>query len=122
MLKSATAMYGVLSAMIFGAPMMLWLCAVSLDILLMVCIMCYLLLHTSWQLFHSHSLTTTNHVGAVALYRATFGQGSGRIWLDNVACSGSETRLIDCPANAIGSHNCVHSEDAGVRCSANTCE
>ena len=38
--------------------------------------------------------------------------------MDNVQCRGTETRLIDCPANPLGSHNCVHSEDAGVRCQA----
>ena len=36
--------------------------------------------------------------------------------MDNVQCLGTETRLIDCPANAIGTHNCAHVEDAGVRC------
>ena len=55
------------------------------------------------------------------LHRAAFGQGSGQIWLDNVACIGSETRLVDCRANTIGIHNCVHSQDAGVRCSI-TCK
>ena len=43
------------------------------------------------------------------------------IWLDEVQCTGSELRLIDCPANAIGIHNCGHSEDAGVRCAGTTC-
>ena len=43
------------------------------------------------------------------------------IWLDNVQCRGTETRLIDCPANALGSHNCVHSDDVGVRCTGDTC-
>ena len=55
-------------------------------------------------------------IGVTAVSFATFGAGTGSIWLDNVQCVGTETRLIDCPANAIGSHNCVHSEDAGVRC------
>ena len=61
-------------------------------------------------------------IGAVALSRASFGAGTGRIWLDNVACSGNERRLIDCNANPLGSHNCQHSEDAGVRCRASTSE
>ena len=61
------------------------------------------------------------HVGATALSRATFGQGTGQIWLDDVRCTSNERRLIECPANNIGSHNCAHSEDAGVRCTAPTC-
>ena len=54
--------------------------------------------------------------GAVALTLSAVPDGAGRIWLDNVQCRGTESRLIDCTANALGSHNCVHSEDAGVRC------
>ena len=42
--------------------------------------------------------------------------GRGRIWLDEVRCSGSESRLASCHSNVIGSHNCGHSKDAGVRC------
>ena len=56
--------------------------------------------------------------GAVALMGATFGQGSGQIWLNNVGCAGSELRLIDCPASPIRLDNCTHLEDAGVRCLA----
>ncbi|XP_072025363.1 LOW QUALITY PROTEIN: uncharacterized protein [Amphiura filiformis] len=48
--------------------------------------------------------------------RATFGQGSGVIWLDNVECTGSENRLDECNHNGWGIGNCDHSEDAGVRC------
>ena len=54
--------------------------------------------------------------GAEAVIFASFGVGIGQIWLDNVACTGNESRLIDCPANPPGLHNCYHVEDAGVRC------
>lgn len=45
-----------------------------------------------------------------------FTNGVGPIWLDNVACTGTETRLIECRANDFGVHNCGHVEDAGVSC------
>ena len=54
--------------------------------------------------------------GATAISDAFFGQGNGSIWLDDVQCTGNETRLIACPHNAIGNHDCRHHEDASVRC------
>ena len=58
--------------------------------------------------------------GAVAL-TSGFTNGAGEIWLDDVQCHGTEFELIDCPATPLGDHNCVHSEDAGVRCIGDTC-
>ena len=48
----------------------------------------------------------------------TFGftNGAGQIWLTNVQCRGTESRVIDCDHSTFGNFDCVHSEDAGVRC------
>ena len=51
-----------------------------------------------------------------SFFEATFGQGTGPILLDEVACVGTENRLIECNANPIGTNDCSHSEDAGVMC------
>ena len=47
---------------------------------------------------------------------AKHGEGLGPIWLDDVACRGTEVSLNSCLHNGEGNHNCVHEEDAGVIC------
>ncbi len=52
-----------------------------------------------------------SHVGP----GSRFGPGNGPITLDEVQCTGDEERLADCSTGVV-EHNCVHFEDAGVRC------
>ena len=53
-----------------------------------------------------------------APHSARFGQGSGKIWLDDVQCQGNETSIVNCRHRPWGVHNCGHHEDASVICSS----
>ena len=52
----------------------------------------------------------------ISTKNTSFGEGSGQIWLDNLACLGTERVLYDCRHNGFGNHNCGHYEDVGVIC------
>ena len=45
-----------------------------------------------------------------------YGQGTGEIALDNVACDGTEASLDECSHSKPYDHNCGHSEDLGIHC------
>jgi len=46
-----------------------------------------------------------------------FEAGTGRIWLNNVACIGNEISLCDCPHKGWGAtKRCNHYEDVGITC------
>ena len=63
----------------------------------------------------AESIQFATHAGAIAVDRAGYGQGTGPIVLDDIACSTADNRLTDCSSNE-GTFNCDHRADAGVIC------
>ena len=51
-----------------------------------------------------------------APHKAHYGQGTGRIILDDLVCSGSESSLYACSHSGLYVHNCGHWEDASAVC------
>lgn len=49
-------------------------------------------------------------------HSAKYGPGTGRIWLDNLSCSGTEKSVTECASRGWGNSDCTHDEDAGVIC------
>ncbi len=55
-----------------------------------------------------------NHTGATVF---SYFDGEDReVFLNNVSCNGTESKLIDCSHHGIGVLECSHSHLAGVRC------
>ena len=63
----------------------------------------------------SPTLTFISLTDTVSYTNAHFGQGTGSIYLDNVACTGTEERLINCSYNRDPA-DCSHTQDVGIHC------
>ena len=56
--------------------------------------------------------------GAInATYNATYGYGTGPIWIRDLRCNGTESDIFSCPHD--GTSRCSHLRDAGVICAIN---
>lgn len=65
--------------------------------------------------FHFYTACNLLSADATAFGLAFYGQGSGPIVLDDVACVGTETNILSCPFDNVTT-DCTHREDAGVQC------
>ena len=57
-----------------------------------------------------------NNTGASLIIPTLISPGAGQIWLDDLECTGTEARLVDCGHPPFGTHNCTHNDDVGSRC------
>ena len=119
-LSFVTTTGGAQSATIHGQALMVMWSADSLDLPQLVHSIPIIIEHALNCLFsksmHISVSVCCTVAGATVYSFAFFGPGTGPILLNNVQCSGTETRLVNCTNNGVGSHNCHHSEDASVRC------
>ncbi|KAK5861608.1 hypothetical protein PBY51_022991 [Eleginops maclovinus] len=51
-----------------------------------------------------------------AISTFTASPGTGRIWLDELKCLGTESDVFNCRHSGVGVNNCNHNEDAGLIC------
>ena len=66
--------------------------------------------------FSNCNLYCNLFVAGLAYTNLQFGSGIGSIVLDDVQCVSSDNQLLECSSRPILSHNCAHSDDAGVGC------
>lgn len=65
---------------------------------------------------HYYSRNNIFPSDAHAITDASFGGGSGIIYLQRIICTGDEPGLLNCSGAAFGIQSCDHSDDVGVVC------
>ena len=63
-----------------------------------------------------HSIESDTAAVTLNATAAGFGVATGPVMIDETNCNGNETSLISCRHSGIGTHNCPHSNDVGLRC------
>ena len=71
---------------------------------------------SSWGLNDAMVVCRMLGYSSVLAAHVKYRQGSGNVWMSNLACSGSESSISECPHLGWGQTACSHSQDAGVTC------
>ena len=58
--------------------------------------------------------------GSMAVYSSFYGKSSGLLYMTNVRCTGTETKLKDCPYYPIALFACGDTQHTGVKCTGRT--
>ncbi len=77
---------------------------------------CHRIIHLELQSLLIFLSSTANFFAFLHIYSFSQASLSTPTWLDELSCRGSESRLINCPANPIGNEDCTHSEDVALVC------
>ena len=71
---------------------------------------------SSWGLNDAMVVCRMLGYSSVLAAHVKYGVGSGNVWMSNLACTGSEHNISECPHLGWGETSCSHSQDAGVTC------
>ena len=58
---------------------------------------------------------TFHSTDAVVVSNAVYGPGTGPVYVNNLACIGSEINILQCNYDE-DTTDCTHTQDAGVQC------
>ena len=76
---------------------------------------------SSWDLNDAMVICRMLGYSSVLAAHVKYGEGSGTVWMSNLACTGSESSISECPHIGWGETSCSHSQDAGVTCGGECC-
>ena len=71
---------------------------------------------SSWDLNDAMVVCRMLGYSSVLAAHVKYGQGSGTVWMSNLACTGNENNISECSHIGWGETSCSHSQDAGVTC------
>ena len=56
------------------------------------------------------------HTSGIAVHGSYFGVGNGPVWMENVACDGTEDNILDCRHDSWAVSRCPDTKHAGAKC------